>query len=127
MALQLHRTYEHRSDSGGRRITLNFCGRCGTALSQDLERFPDILGLCGGTFDDPNWFDLAQGTYRHIFIRSAHWGIVLPAGVDLYEEHAVKLDGSQNQPTVLAHALAIRRADTTQGRISARHAPGFWQ
>lgn len=57
------KTYEHHSDSSGKRVTLNFCGRCATTLYLDLERFPDILGLCAGAFDDPNWFDLAQGTY----------------------------------------------------------------
>ena len=46
------KTYEHRSDSSGMRITLNFCSRCGTTLCLDLERFPDILGLRGGTFDE---------------------------------------------------------------------------
>jgi hypothetical protein len=104
------KTYEHRSDSSGKRVTLNFCGRCATTLCLDLERFPDILGICGGTFDDPNWFDLAQSTYRHIFVRSAQRGVILPAGVDLFEEHAVRLDGSPNQPTVLAHALAVSKA-----------------
>jgi hypothetical protein len=72
-----------------------------------LERFPDILGLCGGTFDDPNWFDRSQS--RHIFTRSAQDGVVLPAGVDLYQEHALLLDGTPNQPTVLAHALRVAR------------------
>jgi hypothetical protein len=104
------KTYEHRSDSSGKRVTLNFCGRCATTLCLDLERFPDILGICGGTFDDPNWFDLAQSTYRHIFVRSAQRGVILPAGVDLFEEHALRLDGSPNQPTVLAHALAVSKA-----------------
>jgi hypothetical protein len=104
------RKYEHHSDSSGKRVTLNFCGRCGTTLCLDLERFADILGLCGGTFDDPNWFDLAPGTYRHIFVRSAQRGVILPAGVDLYERHALQLDGSPNRPVVLAHALAVPKS-----------------
>src|SRR5262249_35727191 len=36
------RTYEHRSDTSGKRVMLNFCARCGTTLCLDLERFPDI-------------------------------------------------------------------------------------
>ena len=64
------RTYDHRSDSSHKRIILNFCGRCGTTLYLDLERFPDLLGLCGGTFDDPNWFNRNPGKYRHIFAPS---------------------------------------------------------
>jgi hypothetical protein len=30
---------------------------------------------------------------------------MLPAGVNLYEGHAINLDGRPNQPIVLAHAL----------------------
>src|SRR5262245_58720894 len=44
-------TYNHRSDTSGKRVTLHFCKTCATTLYLDLERFPDILGLCGGTFD----------------------------------------------------------------------------
>ena len=75
----------------------------------DLERFPDILGLCGGTFDDPNWFDRSQGRCRHIFTRSAQKGVVLPAGLDTFEEHALQPDGTPNQPIVLSHALMVSR------------------
>ena len=100
------KTYEHRSDTSGKRVTLNFCGRCATTICLDLARFPDILGLCGGTFDDPNWF--ARGNNcRHIFTRSAQKGVVLPAGVGLYQEHALELDGTPKQPTMLAHALML--------------------
>jgi len=103
------RTYEHRSDGSGKRVTLNFCGTCGTTLYLDLERFPDILGLCGGTFDDPSWFDRGQGIGRHIFTRSAQDGVVLPAGIDTYETHALRLDGMPNEPVVFAHAVMVRR------------------
>jgi len=99
--------YDHHSDSSGKRVTLNFCGRCGTTIYLDLERFPDILGVCGGTFDDPNWFD--RGHCRHIFTRSAQHGVVLPAEVDLFEAHAVALDGTATKPMVLAHALLVSR------------------
>ena len=68
-----------------------------------------MLGLCGGTFDDPNWFDRGPGRCRHIFTRSAQRGVVLPAGVDLFGEHALRLDGAPNRPTVLAHALMVSR------------------
>jgi hypothetical protein len=99
------KTYEHRSDSSQKRVTLNFCGRCATTVCLDLERFPDILGLCGGTFDDPNWFD--RGKCRHMFTHSAQNGVILPSGINLYEGHALQLDGTPNQPTVLAHALTV--------------------
>ncbi len=100
------KTYEHRSDTSGKRVTLNFCGRCATTLYLDLERFPEILGLCGGTFDDPDWFGRDPDKCRHIFVRSAQRDVVLPARLDLHAGHAVQLDGTPNQPIVLAHSLA---------------------
>jgi hypothetical protein len=103
------RTYDHRSDSSRKRVTLNFCGRCATTICLDLERFPEVLGLCAGTFDDPNWFDRSADSCRHIFTRSAQAGVILPAGVSLYEKHALNLDGTPNQPTILAHALTVNR------------------
>jgi len=102
-------TYDHRSDSSHKRVTLNFCARCGTTIFLDLERFPGVLGLCGGTFDDPNWFDRSRGKCRHIFTRSAQKGVVLPARVDTFREHAVQLDGTPNEPVVLQHALMVSR------------------
>jgi hypothetical protein len=103
------RTYEHRSDGSQKRVTPNFCGRCGTTIWLDLERFPDVLGLCGGTFDDPNWFWQDGVRTRHIFTRSSQTGVVLPAGVEVYEAHAITLDGAPNAPTVLTHALMVSR------------------
>jgi len=103
------RSYDHRSDSSKKRVTLNFCGRCGTTLYLDLERFPDVLGLCGGTFDDPNWFERSPATCRHIFVRSAQVGVVLPAGMSIYKEHALRLDGTPSEPTIFAHAMPITR------------------
>src|SRR5262249_28042337 len=93
--------YAHRSDGSGKQVGVNFCAACGTVLFLDFELFPDVLGLCGGTFDNPNWFDRDANTCRHIFIRSAQRGVVLPAGVPLYEAHAIEPDGSPNPARVL--------------------------
>jgi hypothetical protein len=102
-------TYHHRSDSSHKRVTVNFCGKCGTTIYLDLERFPDILGLCAGTFDDPNWFDRGQGKCRHIFTRSAQEGVMLPTGAITFSGHALQLDGTPNGPVVLSHALMVSR------------------
>src|SRR4051795_13434696 len=51
------RAYGHRSDSSHKRVAVNFCGRCGTPIYLELERSPDVYGLFGGSFDNPNWFD----------------------------------------------------------------------
>ena len=106
------KSYDHRSDGSEMRVSLNFCGRCNTTLYLAFERFPDVLGVCGGTFDDPSWFDRGPETCRHIFTRSAQRGVVLPAGVPIFTEHAFRLDGTPNEPRVLDQPqLAIPLAD----------------
>jgi len=105
------RTFVHRSDNSGKKVTVNFCGTCATKIYLDLERFPTIWGLFGGTFDDPNWFDRGPGVARHIFTRSSQRGVVLPADVEIYREHATQLDGSPNKPTVLAQAATVGGKD----------------
>jgi hypothetical protein len=105
------KTYDHRSDSSHKRVTLNFCGRCATTLYLDFERFPDILGLCAGTFDDPNWFDRGPDACRHIFTRSAQQGVVLPAGLGIYLEHAFQLDGTTNKSIVLNAPRMVTRGE----------------
>jgi hypothetical protein len=99
--------YEHRSDSSLRRVTVRFCGRCGTSVCLELERFPEVIGLFGGTFDDPNWFSRTSDVCRHIFSRSAQEGAVLPAGVNIFREHAMQLDGTPNRPAVLTQPMMI--------------------
>ena len=100
------RRYDHVSSTSGKRVTVNFCGRCGTAVYLDLERFPDIVGMCGGTFDDRSWFNRIA-VHRHIYTNSAQAGVILPADIDLFEEHATELDGTPNEPLVLAHAVTV--------------------
>jgi len=105
------RTYDHRSDSSHKRVTLHFCGRCATTLSLSFERFPDVVGVCGGTFDDPNWFERGPKTCRHIFTRSAQQGVVLPAGLETYLEHAIQFDGTPSKPIVLDHPRLVTREE----------------
>jgi hypothetical protein len=95
------RTYAHRSDGSGKTVVVNFCGDCGTTLYLSFERFPNFLGMCAGTFDDPNWFERGPDTCRHIFTRSAQRGVVLPAGVPTFLEHAIRVDGTFDEPTLL--------------------------
>jgi len=101
--------YDHQSDTSGKRVSVNFCAACGASIYLEFERFPDVLGLFGGTFDDPNWFARTSGICRHIFTRSAQDGVVLPAGVATFEEHAQQLDGTPNQPGFLGHASMVSR------------------
>ena len=87
-------TYEHRSPAHGRTLTVNFCDRCGTHLSLLFERFPGYQGVCGGTFDEPHWFE----PDRHIFTETAVPWMVFPRDVSCFEKHAMKLVGSPDTP-----------------------------
>jgi len=86
--------YVHRSPDHGRVITVQFCSACGTHLGLLFERFPTMIGLCGGTFDDPHWFEPS----RHIFTRSAVRWMMWPPGIDCYERHTLREDGSAEIP-----------------------------
>ena len=101
-------TYQHRSDGSGKIVTLHFCGKCGTTLYLSFERFPDTFGFCGGTFDDPNWFERSKKNCRHIYTRSIQRGVVVPAGFEAYVQHRLTNDGTPNEPTVYAHAMMLR-------------------
>jgi hypothetical protein len=92
-------TYDHRSEGSGKLVTIHFCARCGTKLFLTFERFADVVGVYGGTFDDPNWFDRASESAKHIFLESAQHGSVIPAGIKTYRQHATTNDGQALQAT----------------------------
>jgi hypothetical protein len=94
------KTYIHTSEGSGKKVHVHFCGDCGTKLSLTFERFPDIVGVFGGTFDDPNWFDLTPETAKHIFLGVAQRGTVIPPHMNTFIEHATKNDGTPIAPTV---------------------------
>jgi hypothetical protein len=71
-------TYSQASEGSGKRVTINFCATCGTKLFLAFERFPEIFGVYGGTFDDPNWFERTPEMSKHIFLAVAQNGTVIP-------------------------------------------------
>lgn len=101
------KTYDHTSEGSGKTVTINFCANCGTKLFLDLERFPDVVGVFGGTFDDPNWFPRTPENTRYIYTGVAQQGLVLPAGFPTFEEHAFRLDGSTKEPVVYGEAHVV--------------------
>ena len=103
-------TYTHVSEGSGKRVTVNFCSTCGTKLFLDLERFPEIFGVYGGTFDDPNWFDRAPRTSIHIFLNSAQRSTVIPAGFCAFREHAILNDGTPGRPLIFEHPHTIGKS-----------------
>ena len=100
-------TYAQSSAGSGKRVTINFCPTCGTKLFLDVERFAGIIGLYGGTFDDPNWFERKPEISMHIFLDSAQTGTVIPPGVNTFGQHAMLNDGSPVQPTIFREPHTI--------------------
>ena len=96
------KTYDTISAGSGKRVTIHFCGTCGTRVMLGFERFPDHVGTFAGTFDDPGKLGLSSDIVRHLFTGAAQDGTVLPAGVQLFHEHAFRADGSLNEPRILA-------------------------
>lgn len=86
-------TYEHRSEGSGKLVTINFCATCGTKLFLEFERFSGVVGVYGGTFDDPNWFQRTPENSKHIFLSVAQNGTVIPPGFDTFQQHAILTDG----------------------------------
>lgn len=87
------KVYEHLGEHG-RNLYLHYCRHCSTRVGLTFERFPDHFGVCGGTFDNPNWFPIL----RHIFTESAVPWMQYPANVDCFAQHAVKADGLPEVP-----------------------------
>ena len=113
------RVYDHRSSGSGKRVGVNFCPTCGTKLFLAFERFPNAIGVYGGTFDDPNWFDRASENARHIFVDSAQRGTVIPAEVAVFREHAIDGDGNPVAPRVFA-ALHVVGSDGNWAATKAK-------
>lgn len=93
-------SYSQSSAGSHKRVTINFCSTCGTKLFFDFERFPEIFGIFGGTYDDPNWFERTPEVSRHIFLDSAQKGTIIPAGFNTFREHVTLNDGSPIEPVI---------------------------
>ncbi|MBI5321314.1 GFA family protein [Bradyrhizobium sp.] len=104
--------YALASKGSGKRVSINFCATCGTRLFLAFERFPDILGVYGGTFDDPDWFERTPLTSRHIFLDSARQGTIIPAGVRAYREHTMLNDGTPVEPVIFEQPHEIGKRST---------------
>jgi hypothetical protein len=92
--------YRQRSEGSGKMVDVHFCAECGTKLFLTFERFPDIVGVYGGTFDDPNWFDRSPENSKHIFLGVAQQGTVIPAGIKCFVAHSITNDGTSIEPQV---------------------------
>lgn len=99
--------YTHVSEGSGKEVHVHFCSNCGTKLFLTFERFDGMVGLYGGTFDDPNWFELTPENSKHIFLGVARKGTVIPPHINTFVEHAAHADGTPIQPTVFDAPMTI--------------------
>ncbi|HUS98000.1 MAG TPA: GFA family protein [Hyphomicrobiaceae bacterium] len=105
------KVYVHRSEGSGQQVYVNFCDTCGTKLFLGFDRWPDIVGVYGGTFDDPNWYERTSENSKQIFLGVAQAGTVIPPGVNTFKEHATTIDGTPIEPTVFAKPEIICRSE----------------
>lgn len=105
------KVYLHRSEGSGHQVYVNFCDQCGTKLFLSFDRWPDIVGVYGGTFDDPNWYERTPENSKHIFLGVAQSGTVIPPGVNTFKEHATTNDGTPLEATVLSKPIIIGHPD----------------
>jgi hypothetical protein len=101
------KVYQHLSEGSGKWVQVNFCDKCGTKLFLTFERFPEIIGVYGGTFDDPNWYERTPEISKHIFLGAAQRGTIVPPGVNAYDEHATTNDGIPVEPVVFPEPKII--------------------
>ena len=94
--------YEHRSEGSGKQVYVHFCDTCGTKLFLTFERWQDVVGIYGGTFDNPNWFERTPENSRQIFLGVAQRGTVIPPGVNTFKAQTTTNDGISIEPTIFS-------------------------
>ena len=99
--------YEHCSTGSGKQVYVHFCENCGTNLYLTFERFKDAVGIYGGTFDDPDWFERTPENSKHIFLSVAQRGTIIPPGINTFDEHATTNDGEPIEPHVFSEPMVI--------------------
>lgn len=92
--------FDQSSKGSGKIVHVHFCGDCGTKLWLSFERFPRLIGVYAGTFDEPCWFAIEPASAAHIFVGVARLDTVVPAGLPTYIEHASTAEGVAQKATV---------------------------
>jgi hypothetical protein len=65
------------------------------------------LGLFGGTFDEPDWFEVRPDNAKQIFIDEARPDTIVLPGIDAYSRHAILNDGSPTTPFTLDQPQSV--------------------
>jgi hypothetical protein len=75
-------TFEFFSSESGRWLRNQFCPVCGASVCWTLELRPGLVGIAGGTYDNPDWFKIQA----HIWTESARSDMVYPDDVAVHEK-----------------------------------------
>ncbi len=94
------KTYDHISKGSGQILHVHFCANCGAGIAYSFARWPDLIGLHAGTFDDPNWFDYGPDTAKHIFLDDARHDTLIPPSLPTFAQHSTTTDGTPIPPTI---------------------------
>ncbi|RLA11871.1 MAG: GFA family protein [Gammaproteobacteria bacterium] len=76
------RVYRFQSDESGRYGNMEFCANCGSTVTWTADFFAGARGIAGGSFDDPNWFEIKN----HGWVRSAQKRTCFPEDVEVFEK-----------------------------------------
>ncbi len=109
--------YRHRSAGSGKMIDIHFCPNCGTKTHMTFERFPEIVGVFSGTFDEKGWFERDPENTLYFFLGEAPSGTVLPAGFDVYDAHYWASEGQPAQPQRFAHHTLVTEELRREARL----------
>lgn len=75
-----------------------------------FERFPSIVGVYSGTFDEKDWFERTKENTLHFFLSTVPKGVVLPADFEIYDAHYWQSEGIAAAPLVFtAHTLVTEK------------------
>lgn len=74
--------YSFNADTTGRWIQNEFCNQCGSTVSWTLEMRPGLRAIAGGSFDNPNWYEVEA----HIWTRSARDDMCYPDSMHTCEK-----------------------------------------
>ena len=104
------RLWTTRSEGSGLAVHVHFCETCGTKTHLGFERFPDIVGVYAGTFDDPNWFHVRPEASKQIFLNAAQQNAVILPGIPCFEAHMSRMDGGENPSHGVAAPVIVGKA-----------------
>lgn len=112
--------YRHQSAGSGKIIHIHFCRRCGTKTHMLFERFPDIVGVFSGTFEETDWFQRTKENSLYFFLSTAPKGTVLPADFEVFDGHYWLSEGGADAPQVFDEPTIVTEEIRRESRARLR-------